>query len=538
MAMLLTLVLTDSQAESDIAFEAVSGACGVQFEHISTPSDDYYLPEIMGSGVALVDYDKDGLLDIYLVQSGVLKGENKHGDRVFRNVFEDGRCLFEDVTSSLGIVSNGYGMGVTIGDVDNDTWPDIYINNFGENQLFRNTGDGKFENWSGPTSGLPSDWSVSSVFADLDNDGDQDLYVGNYVGFSIGGHKVCRSSNSEVDYCSPDAYKAQRDRFFRNLGHGEFRDDSLAVGLNKKSGAALGVIAGDFTGNGNLDVLVANDGDANQLWELTDEKWSDIGDLAGIAVNMQGATEASMGIAVGDVDNDGDDDLFMTHLNRETNTLYVNQGDGWFTDKTVRSGLAEHAYALTGFGTGFFDFDLDGDLDLFVSNGAVTKVQPGNSFLERFAQPDYFYENNGSGQFKVVKTQATDLAPQIGRGVALGDLDNDGDTDIVVSNNNGPAQIFLNQMDPDRWVGIQLQATDAQAQHAKIVMIQSDGTRTFRTYRRDGSYGSSSDPRVVFGLSGDRKPQKIKVFWADGTETELEKPGLGRYYVVKKPLTS
>ena len=336
---------------------------GPDFVHFNGMSGELYFPEMMGSGAALFDYDGDGDLDAYLVQ-GVMLGPGKSladavfppaddtllADRLYRNdsTSEPGqtRIRFTDVTAASGLRADGYGMGVAAADFDNDGRVDLYVTNFGANQLWRNLGGGRFENVTAAAGVGDKRWSVSAAWIDYDRDGDLDLYVGNYVRYTFDNAKPCRSSTSARDYCSPLVYKPDVDTLYRNDGDGRFTDVSTAAGIRAHFGGALGVVAADFDGDGWQDLYVANDGVANQLWiNRGDGTFSDEALLAGVGVNMDGSPEASMGVDAADFDGDGDEDLFMTHLARETNTLYVNDGEGWFEDRTLAWGWPIRAFS-------------------------------------------------------------------------------------------------------------------------------------------------------------------------------------------------
>ncbi|MEE8463729.1 MAG: VCBS repeat-containing protein, partial [Gammaproteobacteria bacterium] len=435
--------VTALQAERDTTqgrpLVDITADSGLDFVHFNGMSGELYYAEMMGSGAALFDYDNDGDLDIYLVQGAMLGADKKISaatfppqhelpltDRLYRNDSGDGgsdRLRFTDVTKQAGIFAPAYGMGVATGDFDNDGYVDLYISNFGPNQLLRNNGDGTFSDVTAAAGVGDPAWSVSSSFVDYDGDGLLDIYVGNYVDYTIAGNKPCRSTTSARDYCSPKVYRPQNDTLYRNLGDGRFADVSRAAGIHAISGGALGVVAADFNGDLAIDIYVANDGVPNQLWINDGEgRFHDEAYLSGVAVNMDGAPEASMGVAAADFDGDGDLDLLMTHLARETNTLYVNDGGGWFEDRTATAGLAGASFAYTGFGTVWFDYDNDGWLDLFVANGAVTRKQ---ELVDRgdpypLGQANQLFVNLGNARFKLFELAddpVFDVA-EISRGVA------------------------------------------------------------------------------------------------------------------------
>ncbi|MCZ6560797.1 MAG: VCBS repeat-containing protein, partial [Gammaproteobacteria bacterium] len=370
----------------------ITADSGLDFVHFNGMSGELYYAEMMGSGAALFDYDNDGDLDIYLVQGAMLgvgkeisaatfapKHQLPLTDRLYRNDSgDDGsdRIRFTDVTKEAGILASGYGMGVATGDFDNDGHVDLYVSNFGANQLLKNNGDGTFSDVTEHAGVGDPSWSVSSSFVDYDSDGLLDIYVGNYVDFTLAGNKPCRSTTSARDYCSPKVYRPQFDTLYRNLGDGTFAEVSQAAGIHAVTGGALGVVTADFNGDLAVDIYVANDGVPNQLW-INDGKghFSDESYLSGVAVNMDGAPEASMGVAAADFDGDGDIVLVMTHLARETNTLYVNDGSCWFEDRTATAGLESASLPNTVWATVWFDSDNEGWLDLFVATGAVTRNQ-------------------------------------------------------------------------------------------------------------------------------------------------------------------
>ena len=511
---------------------------GLHFRHVAGAAGAYHLPEITGAGVALLDYDGDGDLDTYLLQGGqrlpgvddgaeplVSAPDVPAGNRLFRNdLVRGGELAFTDVTDEAGVGDTGYAMGVAVGDYDNDGDPDLYVTNVGPNVLYRNEGDGRFSDVTREAGVDDSRWNTSAAFLDYDADGDLDLYVAAYVEFDPATSKPCDDPAGRADYCAPGRYPPLADRLFRNDGEGRFKDVSRQTGIAEQAGPGLGAVGADLDGDGQLEILVANDQSANFLWRRTaDGRFEDRGLMRGVAYNAEGAAEASMGIAAGDADGDGDDDLFMTHLVTETNTFYVNDGAGRFTDRTAASNLGAVSLRSTGFGAGFLDVDGDGDLDLFAANGAVAMIDArvGVSSYP-YEEPDQLFENLGDGRFADISERAglTAMPPLVGRGAAFGDIDNDGDVDILVSNNNGPARLLLNASAPASHLTVTLVGTrsNRDGQGARIGLSLTDGRTAWRRVHSDGSYASASDRRVVFPLGPGSTPIAVSVRWPVGNE--------------------
>jgi len=525
---------------------------GMSFEHFNGMSGELYFPEMMGSGVALFDYDGDGDMDVYLVQGQMLGGKPVSEatiaprypvpltDRLYRNDLTPTGPKFTDVTESSGIRALGYGMGVAAGDFDNDGHVDLYVTNYGSNQLWRNRGDGTFEDVTAKSGVDDPRWSVSATWVDYDRDGWLDLYVGNYFRHSIEtDRRVCRMAKQARDYCGPLKGAGDPDSLFHNRGDGTFEDVSEAAGIRKAYGGALGVVAADFNGDRWPDIYVANDGVANQLWiNQKDGRFVNEALLAGAAVNKDGMAEASMGVDAGDFDGDGDDDLFMTHLRQETNTLYVNDGQGWFEDRSVSMGLANPSFAYTGFGTAWIDYDNDGWLDLLAVNGAVRKLQALVDISDPYPlhQTNQLFHNQGDGSYLEVTESAGPAfaASLVSRGAAFGDLDQDGDADVVISNNAGPARVLINQIGSESgWIGLRLLTADGR-RDAYGARVEIEAERPlWRRVRADGSYASSNDPRVLAGLGKTAKPVTVKVIWPDGTEERYADLAPGRYHVLR-----
>ena len=541
---------TDPSPAGQEIFREAAADTGLDFQHQNGMSGAYYFVEITGSGAALFDYDNDGDLDLYLVQGTPLPSEagtEASTDRLFRNEsVESGQLGWTDVTEDAGTLGSGYGIGVATGDIDNDGFVDLYVTQFENNQLLRNRGDGTFEDVTEATGTDDARWSTSASFADLDQDGWLDLYVANYVNFTLANHEECYSSTSARDYCGPLSYEPYPDRLFRNLGRGDgasrFEDISAPSGILGEYGGALGVVVADFNGDRRPDVYVANDGTANQLWTAVGEgRFENQALLAGCAYNQDGKAEASMGVVAGDVDGDGDEDLFMTHLTDETNTLYLNDGQGLFTDHTAGSGLGSSSHRFTGFGTAWLDYDNDGWLDLMVVNGAVKTItelaRQGDPFP--LHQRNQLLHNLGGTRFEEISGRAGsafDLS-EVSRGAAFGDVDNDGDTDVVVSNNHGPVRLLLNQVGQDRsWLGLRLRDAETQrdAYGAQVRVDLDDGRTLVRRVGTDGSYGSANDPRILLGLGEQTRLQEVTVTWPGGAEEtwDFSARALGTYHTL------
>ena len=415
-ALALAALLAASGAAAQPPFIDRAAESGLDFVHFNGMSGRKYILEVSGSGAALLDYDNDGDLDAYLVQ-GALAGpgveladaifpppaDRPLGDRLFRNDSApgpDGSMVlrFVDVTEASGIVAEGYGMGVAVGDYDNNGYADLYLANFGSNQLLRNRGDGTFEDVTEAAAADDPRWTVPAAFVDYDRDGWLDLFMANYVDFTYARHTVCSLPTGVPDYCSPLAYRPVGDRLLRNRGDGTFEDVTRRSGIDDAFGNGLGVVTADFNGDGWPDIYVANDMMANQMWiNQGDGTFVDEGLLAGSALNEEGEAEASMGVVVGDVDADGDLDLFMTHLAGETNTLYLSDGAGGYTDGTRRSGLGRASWEYTAFGTAWLDLENDGWLDLIIANGAVSTIETLASAGEIYPlhQPNQLFRNLG-----------------------------------------------------------------------------------------------------------------------------------------------
>jgi hypothetical protein len=532
---------------------------GIDFVHVNGMSGRLYMAEVLAPGVALFDYDNDGDLDVYLVQGEPLQpmpdaqGEmpyaderSRFSDRLYRNdlmIAADGaRTLrFTDVTRTSGIDTPGYGMGVAAGDVDNDGWTDLYLTKFNApNQLLRNAGNGTFVDVSSASGTDQQSWSVSASFVDVNRDGWLDLYVGNYVRYTIDGSTPCFAPSGAPDYCTPDAYPALPDRLYLNRGDGTFRDVSAQSGIAREFGPALGVSTADFDGDGWIDIYVANDGRENQLWiNRHDGTFENRALLSGVALPITGKAEASMGVDAGDPDEDGDEDLFVTELTGEGSNFFVNDGRGAFEDRSAPASLGPLSLAYTGFGAAWFDADGDGRLDLLTVNGAVQTIerlrQAGDPFP--LHQRKLLFRNVDGIRFEDVTAQAGPAfeTSEVGRGAAFGDIDNDGDTDVLIGNNNGRARLLVNQPPAHHWIGLRLQGVGGRDMlGARVEITTREGAPHWRRVRADGSYGSANDPRVLVALGGSSASPDVRVTWPNGKVQRWSGVAIDRYTVLRE----
>ena len=550
----------DRAIESDLKFTYFNGMSG-----------GLYYPEMLPGGVALLDYDNDGDLDVFFVQ-GQMLGEGKTLDdatirpaslplkgRLFRNdlvVNADGtRTLhFTDVTEQSGIDTHEYGMGVAAADFNNDGCVDLYVTNLGRNQLFRNNCDGTFTDVSRQSGTDIAGWSVSAAFVDYDRDGWLDLYVGNYVVWDIRSDQKCTGLTGRRDYCTPAVYSPQRDRLFHNNGNGTFTDVTATALPGGPFGPTLGVATADFDNDGWIDLYVANDGRDNVLWmNQRNGTFKNMGLLSGVAVGADGKPKGSMGVDAGDFDNDGAEDLITTQLPSEGINLYRNVGSGLFEDESAASGLGPMTLGYTGFGTAWFDFDNDGWLDLLVANGAIEAIKERGEERFPYGEPKLLFRNLRNGRFENVTPKAGSLFQllEVSRGAAFGDIDNDGDVDVVISNIHAPARLLINSVgNRNHWVGLRLVGASARSRPtreagagsvtgrdmvgARVEVIRKNAPTLWRRSRSDGSYGSANDPRVLVGLGDATDPPMARVHWPDGDVEEWPAVAIDRWTVLRQ----
>ena len=516
----------------DTLFLEVSDQLGLPTEE-PWPDGQYFTPEITPGGVAVFDYDNDGDLDIYQVRHQPPDGRfpvfaHPAPNRLFAQQ-TDG--TFIDVSDAAGVGDPGYGHGAAVGDVDNDGDLDLYVTNYGLDGLYRNEGDGSFMDVTESAGLAGESWSSSAAFLDYDADGDLDLYVARFAEFDP--DRRCanpageRSPTGELsqEYCGPDIFPGIPDRLFRNDGTGRFTDVSEPAGLTRAL-RGWGVVCADMTGDGLIDIYVANDGEPNLLWvNQGNGTFQDEALARGVGLNGAGQTEAGMGVAAGDANGDGRLDLFMTHLYGQTNTLYTGDAKSWYRDGSATSGLGAISIQLTGWGCGFLDVDHDGDLDVALVNGRVFRgaVLPGaagNAFWQRYAEPNLVFENMGDGQYEHVSRRAGAFAGHVEntRGLAFGDLDADGDIDLVTNNLDNTLRVFRNvaAKDDRHWLMVRPMVGQRDA-YGALVTVRVGQHQVSRLAHPAYGYLSSNDPRAHFGLGPATSVDAVLVRWPDGS---------------------
>ena len=546
--MLLPLLIACAQ---DAYFVDATYEARVAFRHVNGAYGEHHFIETMGPGVAFLDYDNDGYLDIYAVNGQYLSDTTaiRATNVLYRN---NGDGTFTDVTEEAGVGDTGYGMGVTAGDYDNDGDLDIYITNYGPNVLYRNNGDGTFTDVTEEAGVGDDGWGVGCAFLDYDNDGYLDIYVANYVDFSLGERRRDLVPYMTYEYWGmkgisayphPDNFGGVSDVLYRNNGDGTFTNVTREAGVFDPDGKGMGICCGDYDGDGDVDIYVANDRVPNFLYRNEgDGTFTEVALLSGVAYNEDGREESSMGVDFGDYDNDGDLDIFVPDFQGETFTLYRNEGDGFFVDVSSACGIAAPTLKYVGWGGGFLDYDNDGDLDIFVATGHVLEnvqlFDPGTSYPQR----NLLFRNTGpEGGYRFVEVSDSSgpglriVKPS--RGVAFGDYDNDGDVDILVINCNDTATLLRNECgNRNHWLTLKLVGTKSNRSGigSRVRLISGDLVQV-REVKAGNSLYSLSDLRVHFGLGRRRGAERIEIRWPSGTIQVLEDVEADRFITVVEP---
>ena len=532
----------DAREAHSIKFVDVAQSAGINFRHDNASSPEKYLIETMGAGCAWIDYDQNGLLDLYLVNSAATRlyaPKQPLRSALYRN---NGDGTFTDVTDNARVGAEGlFGMGVAVGDYDNDGFPDLLVLGYGRCILYHNNGDGTFTDVTAHAGVANAGrWASSAAWFDYDNDGLLDLVIVNYIDWSPDRNFWCGEHGPGMrSYCHPDDYNGQPPALFHNNGDGTFTDVSQKSGIGSKPGNGLGVVTFDYDDDGWQDVFIANDSMANFLFHNNrDGTFREVGYAAGVAVSADGLPEAGMGTDAADTTGDGRMDLIVTHLDSQLARFYRNRGDGTFDDATLQSQLGYATFHLSGFGVRFMDYDNDGARDIFMANGHVLdNIDRYNSSVH-YAEPKLMFCNLGNGRFENVSDRLGSdfLLPCVSRGAAVGDFDNDGDLDILVNNNGGAPQLLRNDGgNRNHWIQVFLIGTksnrDAVGARVKVVA----GNRILYDQKKGGmSYQSAQDPRLHFGLADRQIVDSLEIRWPSGAATKLQNLKADQVVTVKE----
>ncbi|KAA6462022.1 CRTAC1 family protein [Acidobacteria bacterium AB60] len=541
------LLAARSAASQPIRFEDISAHAGIHFVTENSPTPEKHQPETMPAGIALFDYDGDGLLDIYLVNGAEMPSLVKTGPKYWNRLFHNnGDGTFTDVTQRAGVAGAGYGMGAAVGDYDNDGRPDLFVANVNGNQLFRNNGDGTFSDVTA-RSGLSGAmfegrkmWSISAGWFDYDRDGLLDLFVVNYVQWDPHNEPSCMGLNGR-GYCHPGLFAPLPNTLYHNNGDGTFTDVSAQTGISGVLGKGMGVAFADFDNDGWLDVFVANDNSPNLLFHNEGGKrFEEVGLQAGVAYNEDGNVLAGMGAEFRDVNNDGLPDIWHTAIENETFPLFLNKGKGIFANAGAESRLANLTRPMSGWSNGIADFDNDGWKDLVVARGNVMDNIELVSRHFHYAEPNSLFRNLGNGQFADVSATAggdfTRTAPH--RGLAYGDLDNDGRVDLVITALGAPVEVLRNVTETNQhWILLKLVGTRSNRMGlgAQVRVTTSEGGRLYDQAITSTGYAASSDPRVHFGLGNSRLIREIEIRWPSGAIQTLRDVTADRLLTVTEP---
>ena len=511
-------------ADTNIQFVDVTQEAGIHWKHVDGRSGQKYFMETLGSGAAFFDYDADGDPDLYFVNGAPLPGyvsQEIPTNCLYRN---NGDGTFTDVTEKAGVGDTGYGHGCAVGDYNNDGQLDLYVTNYGTNRLYRNNGDGTFAEVAESVGVTEPRWSTSCAFADYDRDGNLDLYVVNYIVFDINENPWCGLREKGIRaYCEPDNFIAQSDTLYRNNGDGTFTDVTKTAGIYNTTGKGLGVVWADYNNDGAADIYVANDSTENLFYRNNgDGTFEEVGFMVGVALSENGAAENGMGTTFGDWNNDGWFDLTVTNYAQQTNTLYHNDADGFFTDATTTTKTAQRTYPYLGWATAFIDYDNDGYQDLFVANGHLHENLAELGQEGTYGQRNLLFRNNSNGTFTEISET---LGPgmkltDVSRGATFADYDLDGDIDIVVTNSNTAPRLLRNDGgNRKNWLQIRLTATNGStdAIGARVKITTGTLTQT-REVRSGDGYLSQQDLTLHFGIGDSEQVDSIEVQWQTGAK--------------------
>jgi hypothetical protein len=531
-----------ARTSGPIEFRDVTKQAGIHFKHHSGAFGKKYLPETMGSGVCVLDYDNDGWQDILFVNSTDWPG-HKAATKSYPALYHNNKDgTFTDVTREAGLAIESYGLGCAVADYDNDGLEDIYITRLGSNHLFHNLGNGKFADVTAKAGVADPGFATSAVWFDYDNDGKLDLFVTHYIDWSVEKDQYCTLDNKNKSYCTPQTYKGESSTLFHNKGDGTFENVTKRAGLHDPTSKSLGVAMLDYDNDGWMDLFVTNDTEPNKLYHNNHNgTFSDVGVQMGVAFSESGRVRAGMGVDAGDYDGSGWQSLVIGNFTNESMSLYRNDGSGLFVDEEISSGIRQMSLQALTFGCFFFDYDLDGRLDIFAANGHVSDdisvVQP----TLKYAQPAILFHNSGNRKFEdaSAKVGSAMQQPVVGRGAAYLDYDNDGDLDLVITANNGAARLLRNENgNRNDMLRVKLVGTRSNRDGigAKVTLTTSSGVRLCRMVKTGSSYASQSELPLTFGLGLPEagRTVNIEIVWPSGQKESLSKIGANQFITIKE----
>ena len=524
-------------AAPGVTFTDVTAKAGITFRHNAGKAGKKFLPETLGSGAAFFDADGDGWQDVLFVNS---RDWQPKGRKSFAALYRNNRDgTFRDITARSGLDVELFGIGVAVGDFNNDGRDDVYLTALEGDRLFANEGGGRFRDVTSTAGIANANFGTSAAWLDYDRDGLLDLFVANYVQWNIAGDLWCSLDGISKSYCTPESYKGTSSKLYRNVGKGQFEDASRNAGIADPTSKSLGVAILDYNGDGWPDIFVANDTEPNKLYRnKRDGTFIDEGMIAGVAYSEDGIARGAMGVDAADYDRSGRPHLVIGNFSNQMLGLYQNTGKGLFVDEAPRSAVGRASLLTLAFGTFFFDYDLDGQLDILVANGhieeEIERVQP----RVKFAQPPHLFRNLGKGRFEDVATAVgADFArPKVARGAAYADYDQDGDLDVLVTTNNGPAHLFRNDGgNRNNWITVRTQGVKSNRDGiGAVVRVQSASGRQWQMVHSGSSYASQSDLALTFGLAGDRDVQVIEIEWPSGAKDRVTNLAVNQIITIKE----
>ncbi len=540
LAFVIALPAAFSQAKkaSSVHFTDITQQSGIRFTHNNGAFGKRYLPETLGPGAAFIDYDGDGYPDILLVNGQDWPGHPKRGKTTLKLYHNNGNGTFTDVTAKAGLAISLYGMGAAVGDFDNDGHDDVFVTALGQSHLFHNNGNGTFTDVT-KQAGMwgPNEFSTSAAWVDYDKDGKLDLVVANYVQWTPETDIYCTLDGTRKSYCTPESYKGASLRLWHNLGGGRFEDVTQKAGVFDNTSKSLGIAVLDYDNDGWPDLLIANDTQPNKLYRNTGKgTFTERAVQAGVAFSEDGVARAGMGVDAADYDRSGRESLAISNFSNQMMSLYHNEGNGLFVDEAARAEVGRASLLTLGFSCFFFDYDLDGWQDIFVANGHIEEDIERVQKRIKYRQPPHLFRNLGNGKFMEVADQmgASFNSPRVDRGAAYADIDNDGDLDLLVMTNGGPALLFRNDGSPNQSLRIRLQGTRSNRDGIGAVVRISAGNGKQSQMMKSGGYLSSNELVLTFGLGSEKKVSSVEVTWPSGQVDRLSNVDAGQTITVQE----